>query len=914
MINKQTTLSKNEELILKMAIEEYKDTFPRIIEIHQKEFMKIIEKYLEISLAPKNIILPSGSLKKILNIIQYQYYQKEYDKINQSINSIQSTSSCHKFNGTNFYPHCNQNKEPIHSCGRKFFILNNYEYLLCLNCKKIYHPNLILFYCKNCHCNFYSAIENSKEEKNLKPATWVKYHCNVIINDIMKCPICKHILYLNLENHHLLCQNCKFEAKDLQIQWNCIVCQSNFYCEAKIFNPIEYKMLKITLKETIYKAIEAKPNFVPCCNLTKEEIKNYIFTHKKECNGVMYKGELNNKSIVVCVKCHMLNYYEYHNWLCPICKQRFKLKDYYNKRNKSENKIIRLNTNISENKEEFIIKRPVSKKSTNFLNKVFLIEGKNEIKKNIIEKKQSSGNLKYYKDTNSYDTNDESKREEKKETEENENIFSISQKLKSPIKKCMTDDKKSNPKKNKIQFLNLNLTDKNSSSPHKSLNKPNLLSSGIYLSSGINLMNLGENMINQYIQEKDEKEEEEEDKKEKVDKEEVKKEEVEKEEDKEEKVEKEKDKKEEIEKEEDKKEEVNKEEEKKEEVEKKEEKKEEKEDKKEDKEEKVDKEEDKKKEVEKVEDKKEEVDKKEEEEKKEEKKEEDKKEEIKKIKINQFKSDDYNIIRQLGEGTFGKIYLVEGIEKIKYAMKKIFANSEKEVNALQSEYEMLLSLSKYNLNLINIHGLETKRLDKTTFVMYILMDLAICDWEKEIMMRNSKKRFYKESELTAISKELIHTFAELQKHNISHRDIKPQNILLFPDKSFRIADFGEAKELMTNNRATVKQTIRGTELYMSPILFRALQMRNHSKYTEHNTFKSDVFSLGLCILLAATLTFNSIYEIRELNDTHSIKLTLGKYLNKKYSKKFNDFLYSMLEIDEKNRDDFIELDKKVRWL
>ena len=471
----------------------------------------------------------------------------------------------------------------------------------------------------------------------------------------------------------------------------------------------------------------------------------------------------------------------------------------------------------------------------------------------------------------------------------------------------MTDDKNSYPKKNKIQFLNLKLNDKNSSSPHHSLNKPNHLSSGIYLSSGINLMNLNENPINQYIKEKDEKEEEEEDKKEKVDKEEVKKEEVEKEEDKEEEVEKEEDKEEEVDKEEDKKEEVEKEEDKK----------EEKEDKKEDKEEKVDKEEDKKEEVEKVEDKKEEVEKKEkkkEEEKKKEKKEEDKKEEEKKIKINQFKSDDYNIIRQLGEGTFGKIYLVEGIEKIKYAMKKIFANSEKEVNALQSEYEMLLSLSKYNLNLINIHGLETKRLDKTTFVMYILMDLAICDWEKEIMMRNSKKRFYKESELTAISKELIHTFAELQKHNISHRDIKPQNILLFPDKSFRIADFGEAKELMTNNRATVKQTIRGTELYMSPILFRALQMRNHSKYTEHNTFKSDVFSLGLCILLAATLTFNSIYEIRELNDTHSIKLTLGKYLNKKYSKKFNDFLYSMLEIDEKNRDDFIELDKKVRSL
>jgi serine/threonine protein kinase len=101
---------------------------------------------------------------------------------------------------------------------------------------------------------------------------------------------------------------------------------------------------------------------------------------------------------------------------------------------------------------------------------------------------------------------------------------------------------------------------------------------------------------------------------------------------------------------------------------------------------------------------------------------------------------------------------------------------------------------------------------------------------------------------------------------------------------------------------------------MSPILFRALQNKTHPKYTEHNTFKSDVFSFGLCILLAATLSFNSLCDIRELNDSISMKNALGKYLNKRYSSKFNDFLYSMLEFDEKNRDDFIGLDKKVRYL
>ena len=278
-----------------------------------------------------------------------------------------------------------------------------------------------------------------------------------------------------------------------------------------------------------------------------------------------------------------------------------------------------------------------------------------------------------------------------------------------------------------------------------------------------------------------------------------------------------------------------------------------------------------------------------------------------------FSSDDYNILSQIGEGTYGKIYKVEDKNHINYAMKKILANSIEEVNAIQSEYEMLTSLSKYKLNLVRIYGIETKKLDKTTFVIYILMDIAIRDWEKEIINRSQKRKFYQENELMIILKELVYTFAELQRHKISHRDIKPQNILLFPDNSFKISDFGEAKELMNNKRETIKQTIRGTELYMSPILFHALQKKNHSKYTEHNTFKSDVFSLGLCLLFASTLSFNCLYEIREIYDMILMKKIISKYLQR-YSKKFCNILFLMLEIDERFRDDFIELEKRIEYI
>ena len=34
----------------------------------------------------------------------------------------------------------------------------------------------------------------------------------------------------------------------------------------------------------------------------------------------------------------------------------------------------------------------------------------------------------------------------------------------------------------------------------------------------------------------------------------------------------------------------------------------------------------------------------------------------------------------------------------------------------------------------------------------------------------------------------------------------------------------------------------------------------------HNTFKSDMFSLGICILFVATLGCDNLYDITEIND------------------------------------------------
>ena len=89
------------------------------------------------------------------------------------------------------------------------------------------------------------------------------------------------------------------------------------------------------------------------------------------------------------------------------------------------------------------------------------------------------------------------------------------------------------------------------------------------------------------------------------------------------------------------------------------------------------------------------------------------------------------------------------------------------------------------------------------------------------------------------------------------------------------------------------------------------------KYTKHNTYKSDVFSLGYCILLASTLSYKLLCEIREIKTMNEIKKIVEVYINRGigfYSKKYWNIIFTMLELDEKNRPDFIELEKIVEEL
>jgi len=269
--------------------------------------------------------------------------------------------------------------------------------------------------------------------------------------------------------------------------------------------------------------------------------------------------------------------------------------------------------------------------------------------------------------------------------------------------------------------------------------------------------------------------------------------------------------------------------------------------------------------------------------------------------------DDFKIIKQIGFGSFGKIYKVLNIKNgQKYALK-VMQNNKDNISYMQEKVQLIMEFeNKIKCDgLIKIYGdAYIKKGDQYHY--YEVLELADRDWEQEIISRKRQNKYYSEYELINILTRLVQTLSTLQKNHITHRDIKLQNILLL-NKNYKICDFGEARKL--NQKGIIVQPVRGSELYMSPIQFFGLEKK--LDYVQHNTYKSDVFSLGMCILFAATLSDECLYDIREITDMKEIENILMKYLYQRYSIKFIYFLLIMLEHNEKNRPDFISLEEII---
>lgn len=197
----------------------------------------------------------------------------------------------------------------------------------------------------------------------------------------------------------------------------------------------------------------------------------------------------------------------------------------------------------------------------------------------------------------------------------------------------------------------------------------------------------------------------------------------------------------------------------------------------------------------------------------------------------------YRIIKKLGAGGMGEVYLAEDTSlNRKVAIKFLSSESSNDVNAnrrLIREAKSAATLDHPNICAIHEVGEEGGR-------HFIVMQYV----EGETLDGKIKTQTIDLSEALNIAVQIADAIAEAHRRGIIHRDIKPQNIMITTRGQAKVMDFGLAKEICeTRPLESETETVGlltepgvtiGTVPYMSPEQVRG----------EGANARSDIFSFG----------------------------------------------------------------------
>jgi len=277
---------------------------------------------------------------------------------------------------------------------------------------------------------------------------------------------------------------------------------------------------------------------------------------------------------------------------------------------------------------------------------------------------------------------------------------------------------------------------------------------------------------------------------------------------------------------------------------------------------------------------------------------------------------EYKILSIINSSSFSTVYKVQEIlSKKYYAIKKTIFSSQSNLEKWKNQLRLLQILNHAYffeaINIVPIIQYNIKKIDNMSYAVYELMPLAESDLEQKISKSNNSLTQLK---LIKILKQLINALCYLQKQGIAHRDIKPGNIFEINGEYF-IGDFDQSIKINANNNNSfdLEEEIKGSEAFLSPILYEAL-IKNIKK-VKHNIFKSDVYSLGLCFVFALTKNLFIIQKIKVNKSKDNVKLMILQNLcdkNFEINNIFLDIISQMITMDEKYRPDFIELNNLIK--
>ncbi|KAK9137548.1 hypothetical protein Sjap_008142 [Stephania japonica] len=211
----------------------------------------------------------------------------------------------------------------------------------------------------------------------------------------------------------------------------------------------------------------------------------------------------------------------------------------------------------------------------------------------------------------------------------------------------------------------------------------------------------------------------------------------------------------------------------------------------------------------------------------------------------------YHLGRLLGRGSFAKVYSARSLsDDSQVAIKIIDKSTMATTNSTMMEQQVLREVAAMRRlrhpNIVQIHELMA-----TKSKIYLVMDYAPGG---DLFSKLLKHRRFTEPLARLYFHQLVSTVHFCHLHGVSHRDIKPHNLLLDLHGNLKVSDFGLSalhsdNSDNHNDNHMLHRTSCGTPAYAAPEVFGR---------KGYNGPKADAWSCGiiLYVLLAGYVPFD----------------------------------------------------------
>ena len=187
-------------------------------------------------------------------------------------------------------------------------------------------------------------------------------------------------------------------------------------------------------------------------------------------------------------------------------------------------------------------------------------------------------------------------------------------------------------------------------------------------------------------------------------------------------------------------------------------------------------------------------------------------------------------LRELGRGSYGKVYLVHNRNQF-FALKTVDVALVTDIESskyYKDEKKILSNLDHpFIVQLYNTFK-------KTHYIFFLMEYIEGQTLKKCLEYPNYFNSVRNVSKITFIASILCSVLSYLQRKRIIHRDLKPANLIVNNEGYIKVIDFGVAKNLMDKDSTN---TMIGTVHYMSP------EMLNGKPYS----FSTDIWAIGVII-------------------------------------------------------------------